>query len=208
MIKKLLATTVLVAAFVAAPANAATTLVNFSGTLAGLGAYSADVTLDVVDGQAVSGTGTIDLFGAVRDLGLVTTGTPGNNDQSAAYPGFPVGFRSNGGDDLLGADQAFPLTTQGGLLFAIGTTTPMPGQNALINFFNDNGTLTSVVFGFVDDFRAYNNLGTLNVTTRAAVDPSTPAVPEPATWGMMLVGFAAIGAMARYRRRTSSVTYA
>jgi hypothetical protein len=33
-------------------------------------------------------------------------------------------------------------------------------------------------------------------------------VPEPATWAMMLLGFAMIGAAARYRRRGVAVTYA
>jgi hypothetical protein len=33
------------------------------------------------------------------------------------------------------------------------------------------------------------------------------AVPEPATWAMMLVGFGAIGAAARSRRRPAKVTF-
>ena len=34
------------------------------------------------------------------------------------------------------------------------------------------------------------------------------AVPEPATWAMMLVGFAMLGAAARYRRRSTKVSLA
>ena len=34
------------------------------------------------------------------------------------------------------------------------------------------------------------------------------AIPEPATWAMMLVGFAMVGAASRYRRRHSAVTFA
>ena len=34
------------------------------------------------------------------------------------------------------------------------------------------------------------------------------AVPEPATWAMMLVGFGAIGGALRYRRRKTSVSFA
>ncbi len=34
------------------------------------------------------------------------------------------------------------------------------------------------------------------------------AVPEPATWAMMLIGFGMIGAAARYRRRKTALTYA
>ena len=37
---------------------------------------------------------------------------------------------------------------------------------------------------------------------------SVAAVPEPATWAMMLVGFAMVGAASRYRRRNTSFTYA
>ncbi|MBB4619528.1 PEPxxWA-CTERM sorting domain-containing protein [Sphingomonas abaci] len=37
---------------------------------------------------------------------------------------------------------------------------------------------------------------------------SVAAVPEPATWAMMLVGFAMIGAAARYRRRSTTAVYA
>ena len=44
-------------------------------------------------------------------------------------------------------------------------------------------------------------LAGLNVSTVAAV-------PEPATWAMMLVGFAMVGAAARYRRRSTTTVYA
>lgn len=43
---------------------------------------------------------------------------------------------------------------------------------------------------------------TLTITQVAA------AVPEPATWMMMLLGFGLIGASMRYGRRTTTVTYA
>ncbi|MES2290534.1 MAG: PEPxxWA-CTERM sorting domain-containing protein [Pseudomonadota bacterium] len=36
----------------------------------------------------------------------------------------------------------------------------------------------------------------------------TSGVPEPATWGMMILGFGAVGAAMRMRRRKVSVTYA
>jgi hypothetical protein len=34
------------------------------------------------------------------------------------------------------------------------------------------------------------------------------AVPEPATWAMMLVGFGMVGSAMRYRRRSTKVVYA
>jgi hypothetical protein len=33
-------------------------------------------------------------------------------------------------------------------------------------------------------------------------------VPEPATWGMMILGFGLVGASMRYRRRATRVTFA
>lgn len=36
----------------------------------------------------------------------------------------------------------------------------------------------------------------------------TAAVPEPATWAMMLVGFGMVAGAARYRRRSTTATYA
>ena len=205
MNKFLLGSTALIAMCAAVPASAATYLVNFKGQLAGLGAYDANVTLNVVNGQATAGAGTISIYGQTRDLGLITTATPGNI--TAGGPTYPVGFRSNAGDDLFGADTVFPLTSPGGLLFAIGTTTPTFGQNALINFYNDNGTLTSLVYGNVSNnistFRAYGDTGTLAVTATVA------AVPEPATWAMMITGFGFMGAGIRSRKRQSvRITYA
>ena len=44
------------------------------------------------------------------------------------------------------------------------------------------------------------NFNTRNVAT-VVTTPGNGAVPEPATWAMLLVGFGAIGAAARYRRR-------
>lgn len=41
-----------------------------------------------------------------------------------------------------------------------------------------------------------------------AIGGQAPAVPEPATWAMMLVGFGMIGATARYRRRGAKVSFA
>ena len=41
-----------------------------------------------------------------------------------------------------------------------------------------------------------------------ASNATVGAIPEPATWAMMLVGFGMIGATARYRRRSITTTYA
>jgi hypothetical protein len=36
----------------------------------------------------------------------------------------------------------------------------------------------------------------------------TPSVPETATWGMMILGFVGMGAVMRYRRKSTKVAFA
>lgn len=49
--------------------------------------------------------------------------------------------------------------------------------------------------------------GNRSITGTASVQ-TAPAVPEPATWAMMIGGFTLVGAAMRRRRQTSVVTYA
>lgn len=60
-----------------------------------------------------------------------------------------------------------------------------------------------LLLGITDDIYA-DNSGSLSVSVTA---PSIGAVPEPATWAMMLLGFAGMGFMA-YRRRERIATVA
>ena len=75
-------------------------------------------------------------------------------------------------------DQSSPSTN------GLFTVTGAPGE-----------TFTSVTFSSTGNSFEVDNL-------------AIAAVPEPATWAMMLVGFGLIGAAARYRRRHNAVTYA
>jgi len=72
--------------------------------------------------------------------------------------------------------------------------------------FVSNGSMSNVTLASIQPagssiWPTANNL----TLARAA---AAPAVPEPATWAMMLVGFGMIGATARYRRRTTKIAYA
>lgn len=208
MLKGFLAATALVASFSAVPASAAPVLVRFAGVFDNdgtsannNGSYTADVTLDVVNGMAQSGSGLFTFQNATRALSLVTVNTPGNHNTD---PNYPVGLISNNGDNVFGADQIYPLTSIGGLLFAIDTTMPADGQNALINFYNDSGTLKVGAYGtLAGSVRLYTG-GTLAVT---ALPSATGAVPEPATWGMMILGLGMVGAAMRRRVRASEVRF-
>ncbi|WP_445191669.1 Npun_F0296 family exosortase-dependent surface protein [Sphingomonas sp. Tas61C01] len=71
-----------------------------------------------------------------------------------------------------------------------------PATNGLFTVFGGEGEFfKSVTFSSTGNSFEVDNL-------------AIAAVPEPATWAMMLIGFGLIGATARYRRRHNAVTYA
>ncbi|WEK43996.1 MAG: PEPxxWA-CTERM sorting domain-containing protein [Candidatus Sphingomonas colombiensis] len=189
---KFLAASALLAAAFQAPANAATVVLPFSGILNGAGAFSGQLTLDVEGGQALSGGGTISLLSYHNaPISLITTNTPYNEN---VFPDAPVGFRANDGTDFYGLDTAFPISLNG-LLFAVGTSTPTFGGNPLLALYaNGDGTLGSQFTGKVDGNVYYNLSGSLSVG----------GVPEPATWGMMILGFGMAAGALRYRRRSAT----
>lgn len=204
MLKTLIAATALAAGLAATPASASTVFASFTGTFDNDGTaanadrdFSADVQLDVENGMAQSGTGTFTFHNLTHSLALVTVNTPDNHNIDNNYP---VGLKSNGGDNVFGADQLYPLTSIGGLLFALDTTAPADFEDVLVNFYNNNGTLQVGAYGYVNpDVRLYTG-GSLTQTSERIVD--TPAVPEPATWAMMILGVGAVGYSLRRRRVT------
>ena len=86
---------------------------------------------------------------------------------------------------FLGGD--YQLQIQGGSLQVVAVTNGVPGFHGLIN--------------------GYVNIGDANVTGATPYTPPPvgpgPGVPEPATWGLMILGFGGIGAALR-RRRTAT----
>jgi hypothetical protein len=63
---------------------------------------------------------------------------------------------------------------------------------------------TTLYLGTVDSYQWSNNVGAYDVTLSAV----SAAVPEPATWAMMLFGIGGIGATMRMARRKSGVALA
>jgi hypothetical protein len=169
----------------------ASTVVDFiSGSFGGgVGNFTGEITLDVVNGQAVSGSGEISILGLSNaPLVLITTATPGN--ETTGGPNFPVGFRASGGTDIFGADNVSPPDAAGGLLFDVDTKTAEFGQFPLLGIASGAGN--SLFAGVVNGTTFGAVAGTVTVT----------AVPEPSTWAMMLLGFAGVG-FAAYRKKSN-----
>jgi hypothetical protein len=178
-------------------AKAETVTEDFSGTF-GTGAdsfnYSGSMTLDVVGGQADSGTGTISILGLSDvPMVLITTNTPGNETS----PG-PVGYRGNDGTDFGGLDTVIPIDTIG-LLFDVDTTTAAFGKFPLINL--AFGTNDSVFTGKVSGTEHYDVVGSTLFSNE-----SVAATPLPSTWTMLIAGFIGLGYFAYRGKKDRSVS--
>ena len=107
------------------------------------------------------------------------------------------------GDVVSGGD----LTALNALLAGAG------GQVLLgIHWGNVPDPAGATAYGNVSGFYLWNNAtaGSIHLTSTggysdAVLYKATAAVPEPATWAMMLLGFAGIGATMRRRRRRQPV---
>lgn len=126
----------------------------------------------------------------------------------------------------VGVDRFYSLSFANNILYAADNTTSA-GLNGVVKFdpfFNIAGTfLTSgPIAGLAADgtnvyaslptgiseytnagvvVRSYNNIGIDSFGALALTPAATAAVPEPATWAMMLIGFGLAGAATRRRSR-------
>lgn len=166
------------AALTAGSAQAATWLVTYTST--GGSPFSANLTVDTLD--------TLDAAG-----GYDVTGVSGNVDGDTvtgliANPGQP--WSSYSTDGLFIFDNVFFLTTptfsHPGLFFS-------GASGAEYNLFSDSATVFELYKAQPGVGYIANSVG--GITTQAAI-------PEPATWTMMILGFGLVGTLLRQRRRT------
>jgi hypothetical protein len=168
----------------ASPAKASTVTDDFSGTLGG-NPVSGSISLDVVGGQAVDGTGTFTGFGFANvPLVLITPSTPGDEGAPSS-----VGFRANDGTDYFGANTNVPIDATG-LLFDVDTATAAFGQFPLFNL--ASGTNDSAFTGNVGGTEFYNQVGTVDLT----------ATPLPAALPMFVGGLGLVGLLSARRRKS------
>lgn len=149
----------------------------------------ASITGDL-DGATNSPNDTLELFGL--SFGLTSNATFGNVEVNL--------FKGT-------ADAVtFTLVDDGGAVFTFDNLALGNGQNRFGFAAVAGQSIRSVAFatigGGIQDVRQ------VRVGLSAGTTPGNPdAVPEPATWALLLGGFGMIGAAARRRTRTS-VTYA
>ncbi len=82
-----------------------------------------------------------------------------------------------------------------------------PRGDAFISAINRRVTFTGTNSTVYNGIR-FSNLGTATQSFEFDNVSFTAAVPEPATWAMMLIGFAMVGATSRYRRRNTTAAIA
>lgn len=159
----------------------------------------------------------IDLDGTGATGSILSIPTFAFNAGDRVTLSFDIGGSQRGGlgEDLIasllfGGDTTYSALTGTGLFSSLtgaGTAASLvesgfvagdsPFVTSTIQFFAENaGTLR---FGFSTP--SADNIGPLLDNIVLDVTPSaTPAVPEPATWAMMLMGFGAIGASMRRKQ--------
>ncbi|KRB48919.1 PEPxxWA-CTERM sorting domain-containing protein [Phenylobacterium sp. Root700] len=96
-------------------------------------------------------------------------------------------------------DQALAAVT------TLGVSGGIFQSEELLSAFNGMSLLGDWTLTITDDLGAdFGNLQGWGIT----VDGVTSAVPEPTTWAMMIIGFGAVGSMARSSRRKRAPAFA
>src|SRR4051794_9771588 len=176
------------AALAAGQAQAATWLLNYDST--GGAPLAADLTLVASDVlNAVGGFDALAISGNVD--GDTITGLIDNPSQPFAH------YSADGlfiFDNVVWPGGAPALSNPG--LFFIGAS----GDE--YNLFSDNASTYELYRARSGVGYLANSVGTLAIRQSHALDIRGGAVPEPGSWALMIIGFGAMGAAFRVRRRT------
>jgi hypothetical protein len=170
----------------------------------GATAASASVTLGTAIGSSCTGGGCV----AGTSTAIVTDNVNVPNkvefdDTNASAGGQTAWFNFFVAPDALGTFTAtvatFPVSTVTLLELLTGGTSSTVGGTLLTSTPG-----TQLTYGNLTANTWYTFRYTANMSTAGTISGNAnfyPAVPEPATWGMMLLGFAGIGMAMRRRRR-------
>jgi len=194
--------------------GALTTLATFTGTNGAIprGDLSLDATGNLygttLDGGA-NNRGTVFKLGAnggtLTTLATFTGTNGGNPFGSLTLDAAGNLFGTTGSGGASGAGTVFKLGADGGALTTLASFTGENGANPFGSLtFDAAGNLYGTTTG-----GGSNGNGTVfRLSDTGFVVPTVAAVPEPGTWGLMLVGFGLMGGAMRTRRRNTTITYA
>lgn len=177
---------------------------------------------------------TIPATGSANASGPISFG-PGVVFTSTAQSAFgwskDYGFAPNGtwsGSPMIGLNAAtgsFTLTfatSIKGFLAETNWTNDQTSLEGIVEAFDAAGTLLESITlehgmnlvdpGMLGFSRSSADIKSIRFSNEyvgiRSISISAAAVPEPATWAMMLLGFGMMGAAIRYRRSSSSVSFA
>lgn len=189
------------AAFLAA--TGATTLVTFESSP--LGSFSS---LSPVSGLTITGDNISLADQTVRNVSSCPFSLCGGNT-TAGGSKFIELYGGNLTSTFSNSIGAFGVYV-GGVQLPSVTLTFNNGQNQTISLNGSGGRLNFV--GFTDTSNSITSVR-LNATNDIITFDdmrfgSVAAVPEPATWAMMIAGFGLVGGAMRYRRRRGAVGFA
>jgi len=182
----------------AAPASAAVTMSLYNGSTAGLtdlipgfngttDTTYAGVHLTSDNGLKPHGNGVVDLGVSLVDttmgFGNLVIGLNANKASPVHVTGTAV--TTEGASMAVDFSYDYDLFYSGAKTFVIKDSDGALFKSLDLQFSDDNSQIKDMYLG---------GIGKLPTT-------DTGAVPEPATWAMMIMGFGAVGGMMRVRRR-------
>lgn len=143
-------------------------------------------------------------FGCSGDLGLAVSAVSaglGNNAGAWCHEGFGVSELARGA--TLGATGWADNTTYTFDIEYTSSNLKVFVDGVLQN--DINGTFTDGRFGFYNYSQAQVTYAGI---TTDVLPPPVGAIPEPETWGMMILGFGIVGASVRRRRHSKPTVFA
>jgi hypothetical protein len=187
-----------------------------------LTATSASAAFDVPAGPAnfsvVTGISGGGVPGSPATLSGIVDYSALINGASTTVTGFNVAINGTDYADFANGVTALFSTSDGSngtLAFTSGASTIFAFNLSGLYSANNAGALPSggmtVSTATSFNYGSGNNPITINAGSEGTLtftSAAVAAVPEPATWGMMLLGFGMMGASMRYRRRETKVVYA
>jgi hypothetical protein len=199
----------------------------------GWSAIRTDYTVTRPAGGSVSQDGVYQLYGS--SPATFTSGTTINISPSGSGPGHGAGNPVDSRDSGVSFNFNTPVNALGfevgdwatccqvsNLYISFDNGTPQlvgssqtygdkfltnGGAGVFVGAFDNTGNFSSVQF-WGDGFGEFLVIGGTVHYANLAIGAPIPAVPEPSTWAMMILGFAGVGFLAHRRRNKAALRFA